>query len=51
MCKKDITPKDIEYIYDTFSEKLEPVCRHCKYRLIVLIGFSVQFWHGWRKVA
>jgi hypothetical protein len=49
-CNRVLTQKDIDYIEDSFSAKVEPVCRHCHYRLIILIGFSVPFWHGWRKV-
>lgn len=50
MCNRKLSQKDVRYLYDHFSARLEPVCKHCGFRLIILRGFSVHFWHGWRQV-
>lgn len=50
MCNKQLTKNDVMYVYDHFSAKLEPVCRHCGFRLIILIGFRIPFMHGFRRV-
>ena len=37
-------------VYDKFSQYESWMCAKCKFRLIVLTGFSSAFWHHWRKV-
>jgi len=37
-------------VADDFSAHTEYVCAICHYRLIHLIGFSVEWWHGYRRV-
>ena len=50
MCNRNLVEKDVRYLYDEFSAKVEPVCKYCGFRLIILHGLSRLFMHGWRQV-
>jgi len=50
MCNRDLREKDVEQVWDGFSQSWAMVCRHCGFRLIRLIGFRFPYMHGFRKV-
>jgi len=51
-CRRQVSMDDATNVYDKASEKTEPVCRRCGYRLIVLgPGFQYPYMHGFRRVV